>query len=114
MNDHLLSLADTDLRGLAVALRSNRLVSPFTAIAAQRLVPGGLAPAVAGELQSLAAEGFTPQQLATVLDILVQARSHRPSAEDMIDLVTTGPEPGGITNRDTSVVVRELFAHANE
>jgi hypothetical protein len=32
----------------------------------------------------------------------------------MIDLVTTGPEPGGITNRDTSVVVRELFAHAKE
>jgi phosphatidylserine/phosphatidylglycerophosphate/cardiolipin synthase-like enzyme len=114
MNDHLLGLADNDLRGIVMALRSNRLVSPFTPIAVQRLVPGGLAPAVAGELQSLSAQGFTPQQLATVLDLLVQARSHRPSAEDMVDLVTTGPEPGGITNRDTSVVVRELFAHANE
>jgi phosphatidylserine/phosphatidylglycerophosphate/cardiolipin synthase-like enzyme len=114
MNDHLLGLADNDLRGLAVSLRSNRLVFPLTAIAVQRLVPGGLAPAIAGELQSRADQGFTPQQLATTLDLLAQARSHRPSAEDMIDLVTTGPEPGGITNRDTSVVVRELFAHANE
>ena len=30
------------------------------------------------------------------------------------DLVTSGPETQGITNRDTSVVVRELFAHAQE
>src|SRR5262249_34291790 len=29
-----------------------------------------------------------------------------------IDLVTTGPEAPGIANRDTRVVVRELFAHA--
>jgi phosphatidylserine/phosphatidylglycerophosphate/cardiolipin synthase-like enzyme len=114
MNDHLLGLADNDLRGIVMALRSNRLVSPFTAIAVQRLVPGGLAPAVAGELQGFADQGFTPQQLATMLDLLVQARSQRLSAEDMIDLVTTGPERGGITNRDTGVVVRELFAHANE
>ncbi len=29
-------------------------------------------------------------------------------------MVTTGPEALGITNRDTSVVVRELFAHARQ
>ena len=29
-----------------------------------------------------------------------------------MDLVTTGPEARGVTGRDTSVVVRELFAHA--
>lgn len=32
----------------------------------------------------------------------------------MVDLVTTGPEAGGVTNRDTSVVVRDLFCTAEE
>jgi phosphatidylserine/phosphatidylglycerophosphate/cardiolipin synthase-like enzyme len=31
-----------------------------------------------------------------------------------VDLVWTGPEAPGIANRDTAVVVRELFANANE
>ena len=30
----------------------------------------------------------------------------------MLELVTTGPDVPGIANRDTSVVVRELFANA--
>ncbi|MBX6311928.1 MAG: phospholipase [Isosphaeraceae bacterium] len=38
----------------------------------------------------------------------------RPTAEDLIDLVWTGPEAPGIVNRDTSVVVREMFQSARE
>ncbi len=34
--------------------------------------------------------------------------------EDVLELVTTGPEVPGIANRDTSVVVRELFANARD
>jgi phosphatidylserine/phosphatidylglycerophosphate/cardiolipin synthase-like enzyme len=34
--------------------------------------------------------------------------------DDLIDLVTTGPEVGGVANRDTAVVVRELFAKAEQ
>jgi hypothetical protein len=38
----------------------------------------------------------------------------RPVAEDLIDLVWTGPEAEEIVNRDTSVVMREMFQSAME
>jgi phosphatidylserine/phosphatidylglycerophosphate/cardiolipin synthase-like enzyme len=50
--------------------------------------------------------------MAAMLDLLVRDRCRRPKVEDVLDLVTTGPEVPGVTNRDTSVVVRELFAGA--
>ncbi len=34
--------------------------------------------------------------------------------EDQLDLVTTGPDTRGAANRDTGVVVRELFADATD
>jgi phosphatidylserine/phosphatidylglycerophosphate/cardiolipin synthase-like enzyme len=67
---------------------------------------------LSGELQDLHTQGFTPDQIATTIELVLQDRSVRPSPEDVIDLVTTGPEAAGVTNRDTSVVVRDLFAHA--
>ncbi|MCY2953146.1 MAG: DISARM system phospholipase D-like protein DrmC [Planctomycetota bacterium] len=53
-----------------------------------------------------------PRQIAALLELLCRDRSRRPQVEDAVTLVTTGPEAAGGTNRDTSVVVRELFAHA--
>jgi phosphatidylserine/phosphatidylglycerophosphate/cardiolipin synthase-like enzyme len=108
----LLQLADSDLRELAVALRARRLTPPYTAISVQRFVAGPSAAAVAGELQGLANQGFTAEQLAVIFDLLLCDRSREPKLEDVLDLVTTGPEMPGATNRDTSVVVRELFAGA--
>jgi phosphatidylserine/phosphatidylglycerophosphate/cardiolipin synthase-like enzyme len=46
--------------------------------------------------------------------MLCQDRRQRPVAEDLIDLVWTGPEAPGIVNRDTSVVVREMFQCAKD
>ena len=54
MTTQLLTLADPDLQGLATALRSGRLVAPFTGIAVQRVAPPRLADALAHELQKLA------------------------------------------------------------
>src|SRR5205823_14601491 len=51
-------------------------------------------------------------QIATALELVFQDRQRRPRLEDAIDLVTSGPEARGVTNRDTRVVVRELFANA--
>jgi phosphatidylserine/phosphatidylglycerophosphate/cardiolipin synthase-like enzyme len=58
--------------------------------------------------------GVHPGHLAELLDILSQDRRQRPVAEDLIDLVWTGPEAEGIVNRDTAVVVREMFQNARE
>jgi len=112
MTEQLLQLCECDLREIAAALRANRLAPPITAIGLQRLLASCVAGAVAGELQQMIEQGLTPHQLALLLELIAKDRSQRPTLEDAIDLVTTGPEAVGLTNRDTSVVVRELFAHA--
>lgn len=112
MNDALLQLADGDLRELAAAIRARRLSAPFTAMSAQRLIASPTAQAVADDLQRLADQGFAAEQLATVLDLLICDRARKPKLEDVLDLVTTGPELSGVINRDTGVVVRGLFACA--
>ena len=58
--------------------------------------------------------GSAPDQLAATLELIRADRQARPRMEDLLELVTTGPEVPGIANRDTSVVVRELFANARE
>jgi phosphatidylserine/phosphatidylglycerophosphate/cardiolipin synthase-like enzyme len=112
MTPHLLRLSESDLRSMVTALRSGRLTPPFPPVALQRMLPVPLASQVSSELQGIHQQGFTPNQIATTIELLLQDRSERPVPEDVIDLVTTGPEAAGVTNRDTSVVVRDLFAHA--
>jgi phosphatidylserine/phosphatidylglycerophosphate/cardiolipin synthase-like enzyme len=69
---------------------------------------------VTSEIQQLAASGFDAAGLAAMFELLVRDRALRPNVDDVLDLVTTGPEAAGVTNRDTAVVVRELFANAQE
>jgi hypothetical protein len=114
MTSALCSLGTEDLRQLAAALRSGRLTSPFGSLLLGRYVPAAMAGGLAIELQQHATEGMEPRHLAACLEILCQDRSQRPVAEDLIDLVWTGPEAPGIVNRDTSVVVREMFQDARE
>ena len=47
-----------------------------------------------------------------MLDLLAADRASRPHPSDLVELVWTGPEAGGVANRDTGVVVRELFGEA--
>jgi len=110
----LLSLSGDDLRNVSTALRSGRLGPPFRSVALQRFVSTTVSEGLALELQSLHAQGFGVVQIAMLLDVLLKDRSQRPRPEDTFDLVTTGPEARTSSNRDTSVVVRELFANAEE
>jgi phosphatidylserine/phosphatidylglycerophosphate/cardiolipin synthase-like enzyme len=114
MTSTLCLLTTEDLHQLAAALRSGRVVPPINALLLRRYIPAGLADNVAEELCQRIEEGFPPGHLADVLDILSQDRRQRPVAEDLIDLVWTGPEAEGIVNRDTAVVVREMFQSARE
>lgn len=108
---HFFRLNDEDLRGLAGALRSARLNPPFRSITLQRFVANATSEALATELQSLHENGLNVSQIALLIDVLLEDRSHRPRPEDAFDLVTTDPKSSA-SNRDTSVVVRELFAGA--
>jgi len=110
--DALHQLTDADLTALANALRSGRLHGPFTTVSVQRFCSGVQAGAVAERLQHLHGEQMQAQHLALLVDAIRQARSQAPQQADLVDLVWTGPETLGATNRDTGVVVRDLFGSA--
>jgi hypothetical protein len=50
--------------------------------------------------------------VCTCLDLLAESAATRQPLEDLVDLVTTGPEAGGVANRSTAVVVNDLFRNA--
>jgi phosphatidylserine/phosphatidylglycerophosphate/cardiolipin synthase-like enzyme len=112
MMDKLLAMSSSDLSAIANAIRNGRLTAPFRPVGLQRILAVDSTAQVADELQSMIGRGFTAQHVAELLDAIVNDRLRRPALDDSISLVTTGPEAAGVTNRDTSVVVRDLFAHA--
>lgn len=114
MNDAFSKLSSTDLQTLIAALRSGRVATPYSGLQVSRVVPAALGTSVRTALLELEANGFSPEQIAMVLGLIELDRKHDRVPELPIDLVTSGPEAPGITNRDTSVVVRELFAHAKK
>jgi phosphatidylserine/phosphatidylglycerophosphate/cardiolipin synthase-like enzyme len=114
MTSALCLLTSEDMSQLAGALRSGRLVPPFSPLILRRYVPESMAGRIADELQQRLEAGMEAPHLADCLEILRQDRRQRPVMEDLIDLVWTGPEAPGIVNRDTSVVVREMFRNAKE
>jgi hypothetical protein len=108
----LLLLPDSDLAALIAGLRSRWLGPPFSASLVERLLGHSVSAQTVAALESFHQLGLTEDQLAAALELVLQDREHRPRLEDAVDLVTSGPEAPGIANRDTRVVVRELFAHA--
>lgn len=114
MTDAFSNLANTDLRELIAALRSRRIGAPYSAMQVSRALSANLSETVASGLSSLESQGFTSEQIVSLLEILERDRLAGRIIEPPIDLVTSGPEAAGVNNRDTAVVVRELFAHANK
>jgi phosphatidylserine/phosphatidylglycerophosphate/cardiolipin synthase-like enzyme len=112
MISSLLLLPESDLPSLIAALRSGRLSQPFSAAVIEHLVGHAISAEAIGAFEELQRLGFSEEQLATALELVFQDRRHRPRLEDAIDLVMSGPEARGVANRDTRVVVRELFANA--
>jgi phosphatidylserine/phosphatidylglycerophosphate/cardiolipin synthase-like enzyme len=112
VTDALVQLATHDLRALADALRGGRLDAPFTALAVSRFVAPSIVRDVTAMLQALAVAGAPAGAIAAFLDAVARDREMRRAAEDAIELVSTGPETAAVPNRDTRVVVSELFASA--
>lgn len=114
MIDILVGLSERDLSEAANALRSGRLLPPYSPVALQRVVSRDAAEHFARALDKLADQGFTPAQIAMTFEVVRADRANRPTFDDVLELVTTGPEIAGIANRDTGVVVRDLFANATQ
>lgn len=115
MNDAFSRLSSKDLRLIANSLRSGRLTLPATPLQIGRIFQGDASTVLATKLSELSAFGFSADQAAVLIDSVLQDREFFCHADPTgIDLVTSGPEAPGITSRDTSVVVREMFAHAKQ
>lgn len=112
MKEPLLSLASEELRQLAGALDAGRLSPPYSAVALQRFVSQAIAPHVAARLAELAELGCSSKAMAKTMELLAQAVDEHPRLEDIVDLVTTGPDGLIEPPRPTSVVVGDLFREA--
>jgi phosphatidylserine/phosphatidylglycerophosphate/cardiolipin synthase-like enzyme len=112
MTQHLPALSTSDLKALALALRSGHVAPPYGTLGLQRVLPPNSPEDLGIALERLRSQGWMPVQIATLLETVASDRSARRPIEDALDLVTTGPDVNGIDNRDTSVVVRDLFAGA--
>ena len=112
MNQSLLSLAPSDLHALAGALRMGRLNAPFSSLGVRQVLSSEISAAIASNLQEMSDQGISPIGLAASLELLATSLSQRPSLEEVVDVVTTGPEVVGVSNRDTQVVVSDLFRRA--
>jgi phosphatidylserine/phosphatidylglycerophosphate/cardiolipin synthase-like enzyme len=108
----LRDLSPTALRELAAAIGAGTVGVPFSTLALGRLGLGTPPEAVSDELNGLLRIGASPPVLARMLDALAAERAEAQYTADRTELVWTGPESQGSRTRDTSVVVRQLFASA--
>ena len=100
------------LESLAQALKSGRLKAPYTGFTVAEWAPQPIREALASELSSLQANGFTAATLAMTLEALAEEAAARQRAIDQIQLVWTSPDEEGPHVRDTSVVVGQLLSEA--
>lgn len=111
MIDALMSLSVDELRSVAAGLRAGRLPIPLSPLSLGPYV-GRAGQDGALALVELTSEGLTGAHLAVFLDALASGRQIGRRSEADVELVSTGPEAGGVPGRDTRIVVRELFQHA--
>jgi hypothetical protein len=113
VKDPLLSLAPTELNALAASIRSGRVALPCSSQNLQRIVGTADGDSISRRLEALASLGMSPEAMSACLELVAQSVASRPPLEDFVDLVTTGPEAGGVANRSTAVVVSDLFRNAD-
>lgn len=102
-----------EIEVLLDGLRSGSLRQPFTELALMQVFGSQFGPRVFSELKRLEDQGFSDKQISLVFEELSNDRKARgESLLDRVSLVWTGPETDGTLNRDTKIVVRELFAKA--
>lgn len=100
-----------DLELVADALSSGR-IRGVELPTLRRLLGGDEAEALAAMLGEAGTLGASREHIAWTLRLLARERRARRAARDDIELVWTGPEEGATASRDTRVVVRDLFEHA--
>ena len=95
-----------------MAIRTERLCPPFPVALLARITGVTMAIPVSAALQSLSSKGCNADALATCIEMVSEVSTVRPSLEDSVQLVMTGPVESGNYHRDTKVVVADLFRRA--
>jgi phosphatidylserine/phosphatidylglycerophosphate/cardiolipin synthase-like enzyme len=103
-------VSGSTLRTLADAFRNGRLGATAGPLAINRIC--ACPQDAVADLQRLLGEGMAPAHLALLLGASADALERPMAAAQAVELVWTGPEGAGAFSRDTSVVVRDLFASA--
>jgi phosphatidylserine/phosphatidylglycerophosphate/cardiolipin synthase-like enzyme len=112
MTSEFARLSAPALIALAAAIDSGQIVPPYNPVSLLRYVPNSDVMPVAAELGELYVYGMQPRHVALMLRLLGEERHERSRAEDLAELVWSGPEVTGSATRDTAVVIRDLFASA--
>ena len=109
------NLSAIDLRALADALKSGRLIEPYNrSLVGRTNIPTSDVDAVVDSLNELERQGFSEKQIATLISTIEEERRSSKKLDEIVSLVITGPEAPGTTIRDTGVVVRDLFRSATK
>jgi phosphatidylserine/phosphatidylglycerophosphate/cardiolipin synthase-like enzyme len=104
-------LSESNLIALIEAIEKQELMSGNRLLLARHL-PSTEIETVAAEIDRLIDDGLSQSHLSYLLRTLLSERQHATAKVPKVELVWTGPEGSGSSNRDTGVVVRELFASA--
>ena len=112
MNPSWHTISTNDIKALALALRAGRLDQSLSEVTLRRVVTHSSLESVIAAIRSFKEQGWTSSQIALFLEEIATDRSVRQTIDNVMDIVTTGPEIAGVDNRDTSVIVRDLFTRA--
>jgi phosphatidylserine/phosphatidylglycerophosphate/cardiolipin synthase-like enzyme len=107
-------LSITELDFMASMLKDERILCGTSQSNLTKYFPQCDCPAIAHGLNQLAGLGFSNKQAAVLLEHVKNDRISKPDIDKIMELVTSGPDINFIPNRDTGVVVRELFSHAKK
>ncbi|MCC7406416.1 MAG: hypothetical protein IT288_18625 [Bdellovibrionales bacterium] len=107
-------VTEQSIEALISAVSSGRVALPLNKIQLNNLLGNHAAGAVAAELERLLSKAG-PEGTAAALELLLADRKNRRvDMQQLLSLVWTGPEIPGIRNRDTKVVVADLFRRAKK
>ena len=104
-------LSESSLLALIEAIETQGVQSDNHLMLARQL-PSTEIESVATEIKRLIDEGLSQSHLLYLLRTLLSDRQREAAKVPKVNLVWTGPDGSGKSNRDTGVVVRELFASA--
>jgi hypothetical protein len=100
-----------DLMALAASLKDGVLAAGISAHAV-RQVAGACAAEVTADLERLSRQGWSPQQLALLVESVGKAKERQSDPAMLFDLVLSGPDLPGVPTSDTAAVVRTMIEAA--